>query len=105
MRTAVLNGRDQSLRALHPDLDVRLYGTPEGWDVAADGGVSRAGVAMAPRGQLALPGEHNALNLCGALTALEALGVSLTSLPAALRASIRSRIAWRRSRSAMGSPG
>ncbi|MHB8240699.1 MAG: UDP-N-acetylmuramoyl-L-alanine--D-glutamate ligase [Solirubrobacteraceae bacterium] len=78
VRTAVLNARDETLGALAPAVEVRPYGTPQGWDVQADG-LARAGVATLALDELPLPGVHNALNLCGALTALEAAGVSLPS--------------------------
>ena len=51
-----------------------LYGVREGWDVR-DGAISRAGERVASTAELPLRGEHNALNLCGALAGLEALGV------------------------------
>jgi UDP-N-acetylmuramoyl-L-alanine---L-glutamate ligase len=86
VRTAVLNARDRALAALHPAVEeVRLYGTPGGWDVGEAGEIVRGGAPMLGAGELELPGEHNALNLCGALTALEALGVSAPSLAGALR--------------------
>ena len=40
---------------------------------------------MVPWSELPLRGEHNALNLCAALTALEAVGVSAPQLPGALQ--------------------
>ncbi len=83
VRSAVLNGRDETLHALDPDVDTHLFGTPGGWDVS-DRGIARRGVELLAREQLPLPGLHNALNLCGALTGLEALDISLDSLPAAL---------------------
>jgi UDP-N-acetylmuramoylalanine--D-glutamate ligase len=72
--TAVLNVREHALAALSPRAALRPYGTPSGWDVGPEG-VTRAGVVMLELGELPLPGEHNALNLCGALTALDALGL------------------------------
>jgi len=60
-----------------------LYGVREGWDVGEGGGVARGGEQVASAADLPLRGEHNALNLCGALTALEALGVR-PKLPEAL---------------------
>jgi UDP-N-acetylmuramoyl-L-alanine---L-glutamate ligase len=75
VRSAVLNARDPILAALEPAVRLRYYGLPEGWDAAA-GGVAHAGVPVLAAERLALHGEHNALNLCGALTALEALGLA-----------------------------
>jgi UDP-N-acetylmuramoyl-L-alanine---L-glutamate ligase len=84
VRTAVLNARDPLLSARSPPVELRRYGTPEGWDVQA-GGVSHAGTPALAAERMPLPGEHNALNLCGALSALEAIGVAPpSSLEAAL---------------------
>lgn len=96
VRVAVVNGRDERLRGEWPaseDTDVGVdaddgvetirYGVPDGWDVVA-GGVALRGELRAARAELPLRGEHNALNLCGALTALEALGVAPAALPASL---------------------
>ncbi len=43
-----------------------------------------AGVLVVPAERLPLPGPHNALNLCAALTALEAAAVPVGELPGAL---------------------
>ncbi|HUB75236.1 MAG TPA: UDP-N-acetylmuramoyl-L-alanine--D-glutamate ligase [Solirubrobacteraceae bacterium] len=51
-----------------------LYGVPGGFDVR-DGAITRAGGRIASTAELPLRGEHNALNLCGALAGLQALGV------------------------------
>jgi UDP-N-acetylmuramoyl-L-alanine---L-glutamate ligase len=83
VRIAVLNARDPLLQALSPETEVRRYGTPSGWDVSGTG-VLHGGAQRMAIAELPLPGEHNALNLCGALTALEALGVSVPPLPGAL---------------------
>ncbi|WP_201315749.1 UDP-N-acetylmuramoyl-L-alanine--D-glutamate ligase [Dyella sp. EPa41] len=57
--------------ALHPHR--RLFGQVEGWHVA--GGFIRRGAAQVfDVSQLRAPGEHNALNACAALTALEVMG-------------------------------
>jgi UDP-N-acetylmuramoyl-L-alanine---L-glutamate ligase len=61
----------------------RLFGLAEGWD-ATPQGVALAGRLAVPAAQLALPGEHNALNLCAALTALEAAAIGVPELPEAL---------------------
>ncbi len=58
------------------------YGDPRGWDAGPEG-VSRAGRPVLTAEQLPLAGEHNALNLSGALAALEALGIE-PPLPEAL---------------------
>jgi UDP-N-acetylmuramoylalanine--D-glutamate ligase len=87
VRAAVLNGRDGALAAAVPadaDVETVVYGTPDGWDADADG-VRLRGALLATRAQLPLPGEHNALNLCGALSAVEALGLAPPRLPSSLR--------------------
>ena len=76
VRVAVLNARDERLAALVPGIEVVRYGSPDGWDASA-AGVSFAGEAVIAADTLALPGEHNALNVCAALAALEALGVAV----------------------------
>jgi UDP-N-acetylmuramoylalanine--D-glutamate ligase len=83
VRMGVLNARDPSLQALSPEVEVRRYGTPAGWDVD-ETGLLHGGVQAMALEELPLRGEHNALNLCGALTALEALGVPVPSLPESL---------------------
>jgi UDP-N-acetylmuramoylalanine--D-glutamate ligase len=83
VRAAVLNGRDERLAALAPAVDLRLYGQRQGWDLDGDG-LARGGRAMLRADELPLRGEHNALNLCGALSALEAIGVELPALAPAL---------------------
>ncbi len=109
VRVAVVNGRDQRLReavlrnaelggagpggpglgdehaaGAHVGLETVRYGTPDGWDVVG-GGVALRGEPIASSAELPLRGEHNALNLCAALTALEALRVAPPPLPASLR--------------------
>ncbi len=87
VRAAVLNGRDERLMAALPgaaDAEVSLFGVPGGWQPRGSA-VERRGVPMLERSELPLAGEHNALNLCGALAALEALGVELPPLAQALR--------------------
>ncbi len=81
---AVVNGRDRQIVDAVPEgLAARRFGIPEAWDVVAEG-VARAGELAAPTAALPLRGEHNALNLCAALTALEAFGAALPPLPNAL---------------------
>ncbi len=80
----VLNAHDERLAELRPRIEVRRFGSGEGWDVSP-GGITLRGEPMLAESELPLPGEHNALNLCGALTALEAFGVAPPPLPASLR--------------------
>ena len=84
VRAAVLNARDGDLAALTPPVPVTTFADPGGWDVAADGGVALAGHPMLAAAELPLRGEHNALNLCAALAALQALGVETPPLGPAL---------------------
>ncbi|MFC5743798.1 UDP-N-acetylmuramoyl-L-alanine--D-glutamate ligase [Dyella tabacisoli] len=50
-----------------------LFGQPQGWHVR-DGFICRAEVNVFAATRLPVPGEHNALNACAALTALEVMG-------------------------------
>ncbi len=99
VRVAVVNGRDQRLRdalpsgggegderpaGAHAGPQVVRYGLPDGWDAVA-GGIALRGQRVAADAELPLRGEHNALNLCAALTALEALGVAPPPLAASLQ--------------------
>jgi UDP-N-acetylmuramoylalanine--D-glutamate ligase len=73
-RTLVVN-------ALQPELVTRtgahthrtVFGDPAGWHVR-DGAIFRASQRELDVGALPLPGAHNALNVCAALTAIEAGG-------------------------------
>ena len=83
VRVAVLSARGEQLAAACPNLEVRRFGLPDGWDVL-DGGLALNGEVLAASAELPLRGEHNALNLCAALTALEAFGIAPPSLPDSL---------------------
>lgn len=93
VRLGVINGRDRRLTAAaaeyakrdvsDPSLELRLFGVPGGWYVL-DGTIVRGGQRVVITSELPLPGEHNALNLCAALTAIEALGISPPLLPDSL---------------------
>ncbi|RKQ84958.1 UDP-N-acetylmuramoylalanine--D-glutamate ligase [Solirubrobacter pauli] len=61
--------------------ELRTFGSSPGWHVAEDGSVVRGDVVVRA---LPLIGRHNALNVCGALTALEAVGLSVDDPEAAL---------------------
>ncbi len=81
---AVLNGRDARLLAAAPEsLECILYGVPEGWDATA-AGIQRRGELALAAAEVPLAGAHNALNLCGALAALEAFGIAPPALAGAL---------------------
>jgi UDP-N-acetylmuramoylalanine--D-glutamate ligase len=83
VRVAVLSARDARLATLDVDVETVRFGLPDGWD-ALDGGIALRGELLAAADELPLRGEHNVLNLCAALTALEALGVAPAPLPGAL---------------------
>jgi UDP-N-acetylmuramoylalanine--D-glutamate ligase len=92
VRVGVINGRDGQLIAAisanaraHPaaSIDTRLFGVPGGWDVW-DGAVVADGERLVDISELPLPGVHNALNLCAALTAVAALDIPLPQLPLSL---------------------
>lgn len=55
----------------HPQRE--LFGLPPGWHVR-DGFICRADSNVFAVADLSVPGEHNALNACAALSALEAMG-------------------------------
>lgn len=73
-RTLVIN-------ALQTELELRttqhpqrvLFGSPGGWHVA-EGAIRRGDMPVFDVARIPLPGAHNALNACAALTAIEAAG-------------------------------
>jgi UDP-N-acetylmuramoyl-L-alanine---L-glutamate ligase len=65
-------------------LQVWRFGRADGWHVPDDGGIALRDRLVVPSCALPLPGAHNALNLCAALTALEAFGIVPPRLPEAL---------------------
>jgi len=84
VRVTVVNARSEELLvAAGAASEAIHYGVPAGWDTTPRG-IARAGELVLARGQLPLRGEHNALNLCAALAALEAYGVVLPPLSEAL---------------------
>ncbi len=60
------------------------FGDDQGWHVTGDGIAHGDGTAVASV-DLPLRGEHNALNLCAALAAIDAAGLPRPRLPDALR--------------------
>ena len=79
----VLPGRQPELAAAPTSAVRRTFGDANGWDAGA-AGVCRRGHLRLARGELPLPGEHNALNLCAALAGLEAARVEIPELAPAL---------------------
>ncbi len=85
VRATVLNGRDDRLiQAATHAVGSRLYGVPQAWDVTLEG-ITFEGRLVAATSDLPLRGPHNALNLCAALTAIEAMDITQPQLPDALR--------------------
>lgn len=81
--TAVVNARQPELVDAASGVErVLPYGEPSGWD-SDRRGLRHAGELVVGTADLPLLGPHNALNLCAALTALEAVGFE-PPLPAAL---------------------
>lgn len=81
-RIAVLNAQDPRLAALAlPDSEIRWFNTPEGWHLRGDV-LHRGETAVMDTTTLPLPGRHNRGNLCGVLTAIEALGIDAAPLAA-----------------------
>jgi UDP-N-acetylmuramoylalanine--D-glutamate ligase len=73
-RTLLVNGTQDTLlarTAAHPQRV--LFGVPQGWHLR-DGCIHRANERVFATADLPVPGEHNALNACAALAALEAMG-------------------------------
>lgn len=72
VRTAVLPARQPDLAAASTGAHRILFGTFAGWDLSDDG-IRLEGEPRVDARDLPLGGEHNALNLCAALAALEAI--------------------------------
>lgn len=84
-RRAVLNHSDARLRALGETLPgATWFAREDGWHLR-DGDVWRADRRVFAGADLALPGQHNRLNLCAALAAIEALGEDAAALAPAAR--------------------
>jgi UDP-N-acetylmuramoyl-L-alanine---L-glutamate ligase len=82
--TAVLPASQPELAAEPTEAHRVLFGQADGWDATA-AGVTEGGALRIPAQELPLPGPHNALNLCAALSALGAAGVEPLDPAAALR--------------------
>jgi len=78
----VVNGRDTRLTAI-AGRPLIAYGVAAGWD-AGPTGVTHGGELVVSLDALPLRGEHNALNLAGALCALEQAGIDVPGPEAAL---------------------
>ncbi len=83
VRVAVVNGRFPELAAAAEVAAASVvFGVADGWN-ADPSGIGRHGTQLLATEELPLPGEHNAVNLCGALAALEMFGID-PPLPDAL---------------------
>lgn len=79
-RIAVLNAADRHLAALRlPDSEVRWFGREDGWHLRGDV-LCRGDDEIFDTASIPLPGRHNRSNLCGVLTAIEALGLDAATL-------------------------
>ena len=79
-RIAVLNAADRRLAALTlPDSEVHWFGREDGWHLRGDV-LCRGGDEIFDTASIPLPGRHNRGNLCGVLTAIEALGLDAATL-------------------------
>jgi UDP-N-acetylmuramoylalanine--D-glutamate ligase len=81
---AILNARDAKLRALQAPAHTTWFGAPDGYDAAGES-VTCAGMTVLKGADSPLAGEHNALNICAALSALEVMGLPVSDPAAALR--------------------
>ena len=80
-RVAVLNALQPLPEPLRPPTDLRWFGDPTAYHVR-DGAIHFGLRAVLPLARIPLPGEHNALNACAALTAVAATGVNASQLAA-----------------------
>jgi UDP-N-acetylmuramoylalanine--D-glutamate ligase len=81
---AILNARDERLRTIEAPAHTTWFGGEGGYD-AAGGAVTRDGATVLAAADSPLVGEHNALNICAALTALERMALAVGDPAAALR--------------------
>ncbi len=80
---AILNARDRRLHELRAPAHTTWFGVPDGYD--ADGeSVLRAGSTVLAARENPLAGEHNALNICAALSALDVLELPVADPASAL---------------------
>ncbi len=80
-RQLVVNAQSDLLAATAAHARRSVFGAEAGWHVR-DGAIRRGDVRVLPLGGLPLPGEHNALNVCAALAAIEAAGFDALELAA-----------------------
>jgi UDP-N-acetylmuramoyl-L-alanine---L-glutamate ligase len=80
---AILNARDEQLHDLDAPTHTTWFGTPTGYD-AAGATVTRGGATVLRAEDSPLAGEHNALNICAALSALDVMGMPVSEPASAL---------------------
>jgi len=81
-RRVLLNWLDSELRVLGESLpETRWFGREDGWHLR-HGSVFRGDDCVVKRVPAALPGQHNALNLCAALAAIDAIDIDARPLAA-----------------------
>ncbi len=81
---SVLNAADPLVREAGRSLPhPRWFGGDQGYAVGP-GGIVRDGALVVDRGRVGLAGDHNLMNACAALTALEAAGVAVDGVLDAL---------------------
>jgi UDP-N-acetylmuramoylalanine--D-glutamate ligase len=81
---AVLNARDPRLRALRAPAKTVWFGGEDSFDTR-DGAIVFEGRTVLSADQIPLRGEHNALNICAALSALAALDMPVADPAQAIR--------------------
>ena len=83
VQTAVVRPQELELARAQGGLQVLAFGEPDGWHLQGDE-IALGGDGKLSLAELPLAGAHNALNLCAALTALEAMDVPIPPLADAL---------------------
>lgn len=79
-RQTLLNWLDPQLRAFGEALPAtRWFGREDGWHLR-DGAIFQADHCVLRRAPAVLVGQHNALNLCAALAAIDAVGIDAAAL-------------------------
>jgi UDP-N-acetylmuramoyl-L-alanine---L-glutamate ligase len=84
VRRCIVNATSPEVMAAPRAGATWAFGTPEGWHVEGEEAVARDGSVMVRAGETPLLGPHNALNLCAAATALEAMEIPVPPLAEAL---------------------
>jgi UDP-N-acetylmuramoylalanine--D-glutamate ligase len=80
---AVLNARDERLRAIAPPANTVWFARSDSYDARGQE-IRRDGEVLLRAEDSPLSGEHNALNICAALAALEAFGRPVSDVAGAL---------------------